>query len=114
MILPVGQQLVTITTTSYYSYEQTTKVFFNDLTFFHQFSEQAAPLIAEDVGPGEAAIPTTHAQVGDAFIHQVEGGGQTALTCCEGFASGAADYSPALQPLAKMIVLKKCLITDFI
>lgn len=71
------------------------------MTFFHELSQQAAPLVAEDVGPGQAAVSATHAQVGDAFVHQVEGGGQATLACCEGFASGAADYSPALQPFDK-------------
>lgn len=71
---------------------------FSDLTFFHKFSQQAAPLVSEDVGPGEAAVSAAHTQVGDAFIHQVEGGGQATLAGCEGFATGAADYSSALQP----------------
>lgn len=71
---------------------------FSDRTFFHKLSQQAAPLVPEDVGPGEAAVSAANTQVGDAFIHQVEGGSQATLAGREDLAAGAADYSPALQP----------------
>lgn len=67
------------------------------ITWLYEFSQQTAPLIPEDVGPSEAAISAAHTQVGDAFFNQVKGGGQAALTSCEGFASGTANHSPTLQ-----------------
>lgn len=66
-------------------------------TFLYKLSQQSAPLSAKDVGSGEAAVSTTHTQVGDAFLHQVEGGGEPAFTRCEDLTSGAAYHSPTLQ-----------------
>lgn len=66
-------------------------------TFLYQLCQQTAPLTAEDVGASEAAIPATHTQVGDAFLHQVEGSGEPAVTSCEGFAPGASYHGPSLQ-----------------
>lgn len=70
-------------------------------TFLYELCQQAAPLAAKDVGSGEAAVSTAHTQVGDAFLHQVEGGGEPALTSCEGLASGATYHSPSLQSYDK-------------
>lgn len=66
-------------------------------TFLYELLQQAAPLTAEEVGSGEAAVSTAHTQVGDAFLHQVEGGGKPALSSHEGLASGATNHSPTLQ-----------------
>lgn len=69
----------------------------SQFTFLYELCQQAAPLTAEDVGSGEAAVSTAHTQVGDAFLHQVESSGQPAFASCEGFASGATYHSPTLQ-----------------
>lgn len=61
-----------------------------------QLLQQRAPLLPEDVGPGEAAVPADHTQVGDAPLHQVLGGFQAAFPGAEGFAPGAANDGPAL------------------
>lgn len=67
------------------------------LTFLHELVQQTAPLVAEGVGSGEAAVSAAHAQVGHAFLHQVEGGGDPPLAGREGLAAGAADHRPTLQ-----------------
>lgn len=65
-------------------------------TFLYKLRQQTAPLATEDVGPGQAAVATTHTEVGDALLYQVEGSFQSTLTSCESLASGTANYSPTL------------------
>lgn len=67
------------------------------LTVLGQLLQQRAPLLPEDVGPGETAVPADHTQVGDAPLHQVVGSFQAAFPGTEGFAPGAANNGPALK-----------------
>lgn len=66
-------------------------------TLLDQLCQQATPLLSEEIGPGQAAVSTNHAQVSDAPLHQVMSSLQTALVHTEIFASCAADYSAALE-----------------
>lgn len=66
------------------------------LTFRHQLGQQTAPLVAKDVGPGEAAVSAAHAQVGDALLYQVEGSSEPAIAGGEGLAPGRTDHGPTL------------------
>ncbi|TNN66900.1 hypothetical protein EYF80_022817 [Liparis tanakae] len=67
------------------------------LTLLQQLVQQAAPLLPEQVGAGEAAVAADHAQVGDAAAHQVVRGLQAALALAELLAAGAADDRAALE-----------------
>lgn len=67
------------------------------ITFLYELCQQTTPLAAKDVGPGEAAVSAAHAQVGDAFLHQVKGSGDPALTGGEGLASGGTYHCPTLR-----------------
>lgn len=66
------------------------------VTLLHQLAQQPAPLLPEQVGPRQAAVPADHAQVGDAALHQVVSRLQATLVGAELFAAGAADNGPAL------------------
>lgn len=66
------------------------------ITFLYELCQQTTPLAAKDVGPGEAAVSAAHAQVGDAFLHQVKGSGDPALTGGEGLASSGTYHCPTL------------------
>lgn len=66
-------------------------------TILGQLLQQPAPLLPEDVGPGETAVPTNHTQVGDAPLHQVVSGFQAAFPGAEGFAPGTANNGPTLK-----------------
>lgn len=68
-------------------------------TLLHEFRQQGAPLAAEDVGSGEAAVSAAHTQVSDAALQQVERRGQTALARGEGLTAGAADDGAALTAI---------------
>ncbi len=68
-------------------------------TLLHEFSQQVAPLAAEDVGSGEAAVSAAHTQVSDAALEQVKRRGQTALACGERCTAGAADDGAALNTI---------------
>lgn len=59
-------------------------------TLLHQFPQQSAPLLPEEVGPRQAAISTNHTQVGDAVLYEVVGCLQTPLAAAELFAAGTA------------------------
>jgi len=67
------------------------------LTLLQQLVQQAAPLLPEQVGAGEAAVAADHTQVGDAAAHQVVRGLQAALADAELLAAGAADDRAALE-----------------
>lgn len=41
------------------------------ITLLEELIQQAAPLLSEQVGSGQAAVSTNHAQVGDAVLHEV-------------------------------------------
>lgn len=64
----------------------------------YELFQQTAPLAAEDVCSSEAAVSTAHAQVGDAFLHQVKSCSKPALASREDLAPGTSDHSPTLQP----------------
>lgn len=66
-------------------------------TVLGQLLQQHAPLLPEDVGAGETAVPADHTQVGDASLHQIVGSFQAAFPGTEGFAPGAANNGPALK-----------------
>lgn len=66
------------------------------LTFLGQLVQQATPLLTEEVGSCEAAVAADDAQVGDASLHQVEGGLQAALPRAERLAARAADHRAPL------------------
>lgn len=66
-------------------------------TILGQLLQQPAPLLPEDVGPSETAVPANDTQVGDAPLHQVVSGFQAAFPGTEGFAPGAANNGPALK-----------------
>lgn len=66
------------------------------LTLSEELVQQAAPLLPEEVGAGQAAVAADHAQVVDAALHQVARGPQAALADAELFAAGAADDRAAL------------------
>ncbi len=72
-------------------------------TLLHEFSQQVAPLAAEDVGSGEAAVSAAHTQVSDAALEQVKRRGQTALARGEGFTAGAADDGAALTTITTSV-----------
>lgn len=59
--------------------------------------QQAAPLLPEQVGSGKAAVSTDHAQVGDAVLHKVVRGPQSALVGTKLFTAGAADDCATLR-----------------
>lgn len=59
--------------------------------------QQAAPLLSEHVGSGQAAVSTDHAQVGDAMLHQVVSCLQASLVAAELFTAGAADNGATLM-----------------
>lgn len=63
----------------------------------HQLLQQAAPLVAEDVGAREAAVAADDAQVGDAALHQVVSRRPPALPSGEGLAARTADDGAALH-----------------
>lgn len=65
-------------------------------TLVHQLPQQSAPFLPEEVGPRQAAVPTNHAQVGDAAQHEVVCCLQAPLVGAELFAAGAADHCPTL------------------
>lgn len=67
------------------------------ITFLQQLIQQAAPLLSEEVGARQAAVPTNHAQVGDAALHQVERRFESALVGAELFTAGAADDGATLR-----------------
>lgn len=48
-------------------------------TILGQLFQQPAPLLPEDVGPSETAIPADHTQVGDTQLDQVPSSLQAAL-----------------------------------
>lgn len=66
-------------------------------TLVHQFPQQPTPFFSEEVGSRQAAISTDHTQVGDAELHQVEGGLQASLMGAKLFAAGAANNCPTLM-----------------
>lgn len=66
------------------------------LTIPGQLLQQPAPLLPEEVGPGEAPVPADHTQVGDAALQQVAGGLQAAFPRAEGLAPRTANDRPAL------------------
>lgn len=66
------------------------------ITFLYELCQQITPLAAKDVGPCEAAVSAAHAHVGDAFLHQVKGSSEPALTGGEGLASSGAYHGPTL------------------
>lgn len=66
-------------------------------TLLDQLCQQAAPLLSEEIGPGQAAVSSNHAQVSDAPLHQVMSCLQTTLARAKIFASCAADNSAALK-----------------
>lgn len=59
--------------------------------------QQAAPLLSEQVGSGQAAVSTDHTQVGDAALHKVVRGSQAALVGSKLFTAGAADDCATLR-----------------
>lgn len=59
--------------------------------------QQAAPLLSEQVGSGQAAVSADHAQVGDAALHEVVRGFQATLAGTKLFTAGAADDRAALR-----------------
>lgn len=65
-------------------------------TLLHQLCQQPAPLLPEEVGSGQAAISTDHAQIGDSALHQVVSCLQTALVGTKLFTAGTADNSSTL------------------
>lgn len=65
--------------------------------FLEELVQQAAPLLTEQVGAGQATVPTNHAQVGDAALHQVVRRFQTALAVTKLFTAGAADDCATLK-----------------
>lgn len=76
---------------------------FDSCTLLHEFSQQVAPLAAEDVGSGEAAVSAAHTQVSDAALEQVKRRGQTALARGEGFTAGAADDGATLNTITTSV-----------
>lgn len=67
------------------------------ITFLQQLIQQAAPLLSEQVGARQAAVPTNHAQVGDTAPHKVERRFKSALVGAEFFTAGAANDSATLR-----------------
>lgn len=61
-----------------------------------QLVQQPAPLLPEDIGPGEASVPADHTEVGDAQLDQIVSSTQAAFPSTEGLATGAADDGPSL------------------
>lgn len=65
-------------------------------TFVQELIQQAAPLLSEQVGARQAAVPTNHTQVGDAALHQVERRFEPALVGAELFTAGTTDDGATL------------------
>ena len=59
--------------------------------------QQAAPLLSEQVGSGQAAVSTNHTQVGDAALHEVVCGLQAPLVGTKLFTAGAPDDRATLK-----------------
>lgn len=73
------------------------------VTLLEELIQQAAPLLPKEVGSGQAAVSTDHAQVGDAVLHQVVCGLQAALVGSKLFAAGAADDRATLRKTQMII-----------
>ena len=76
--------------------------------------QQAAPLLPEQVGSGQAAVSADHAQVGDAALDQVVRGLQPALVAAELLTAGAADDGSALQeaPITGTLTVHSALLEE--
>jgi len=60
-----------------------------------QLLEQRRPLLAEQVGPGQAAVAADHDQPVDVPLDQVVGGAAPALALAERHRAGGAEHRPA-------------------
>lgn len=67
------------------------------LTLLEELVQQAAPLLSEQVGSGQAAVSANHTQVGDATLHEVVCGLQATLVGAKLFTASAADDCTALR-----------------
>lgn len=68
-----------------------------DVTLLDELIQQAAPLLSEQVGAGQAAVSADHTQVGDAALDEVVCGFQAALVGTKLLAACAADDGATLR-----------------